>query len=134
MKTPQNLTFEIKHIRNPISEESEDWKMTADQWLVTFRHKNGFFSIDYFTGSGHRKKLRYGDSRPVTPKIEDVLFSMCLDATAGDMNFHEWCMDYGYSEDSISALNTYQACLETAVNLRKLGLTEEYKQWLIENT
>ena len=69
----------------------------------------------YFTGLGCRQGLK----SPRQPKVADVLYSLLSDASAEQRNFHEWCSDYGYSTDSISALNTYRACLDTAAALRK---------------
>ena len=92
----------------------------ADQWRVELTSKAGYWSTDYFTGLGLRTKPnKWGDTKPVKPTIADVLHSLFLDASAADLNFHDWCAEYGYSDDSIKALNTYKACLDTATALRK---------------
>ena len=70
---------------------------------------------DYFTGLGRRQGLK----SPKPPKVADVMYSLLTDASAEQRNFHEWCSDYGYSTDSINALNVYRACLDTAAALRK---------------
>lgn len=64
-------------------------------------------------------RKRHYDDKPRKPKVADVLHSLILDASAADENFHDWCANYGYSDDSIKAMNTYRACLEVAVALRK---------------
>lgn len=56
---------------------------------------------------------------PKAPSVDDVLHSLILDASASDYNLQDWCAEFGYSDDSIRALNTYRQCLETATNLRK---------------
>ena len=112
-------------------------KWDCDQWRVTLSSKAGFHSFDYFTGLGLRDKLRglramhtkgaifdykqdtWTATKPKTPKVADVLNSLILDSSAEDENFHDWCSNYGYSDDSIKAMNTYKACLEIAVALRK---------------
>jgi len=89
---------------------------TVDQWDVTVTGKDGCHHMfDYFTGLGRRQGLK----SPKQPKVADVLYSLLSDASAEQRNFHEWCSDYGYSLDSISALNTYRACLDTAHALHK---------------
>ena len=112
-----------------------DW--VHDTWRVTLSGKSGSWSTTYKTGTGHRKfpkgyraekTLRPGtlaferqeaQKRAVTPAIADVVHSLILDASAADENFHDWCENYGYSDDSIKALNTYKQCLETAAALLK---------------
>ena len=97
---------------------NNDWQ--CDQWRVTLSSKAGFHSFDYFTGLGLRHKPdSWGKRKPSKPKVADVLHSLILDASAADENFHDWCANYGYSDDSIKAMNTYKACLETAQALRK---------------
>lgn len=92
----------------------EDWP--CDQWRVELSSKAGYWSADYFTGLGLRTK---STGKPKKPAVADVLQSLFLDASAADLNFHDWCAEYGYSDDSIKALNTYKACLDTATALRK---------------
>lgn len=130
--TIKNIHATIRHIRNPLKTKSSNWQETADQWLVEFKHAGGFFTVDYFTGSGHRKKTARGDVAK-SPEIKDVLYSLYLDSMAQNENFNDWCSNYGYSDDSISALNTYKTCLEQAVKLRKLGLDKSYLDELFEN-
>lgn len=128
--TLETLRYEIIHIRNPISSNSDEWQHTADQWLIKFTHEHGFFTMDFFTGSGHRKiknKGSYGEhSIAVKPTIKDVVYSLYSDSQAANENFHDWCLNFGYSDDSIKAFNTYKECLEAALKLRKLGLSQSY--------
>jgi hypothetical protein len=91
-------------------------RTTVDQWAVTLLDEDGHPHVfDYFTGLG----CRNGRNEPNPPKVADLLYSLLSDATAEQQNFHEWCSDYGHSLDSISALNAYRACLDTAAALRK---------------
>lgn len=112
-------------------------KWDCDQWRVTLSSKAGFHSFDYFTGLKLRETVRgfkaahvpgnwidpktgnYVATKPRKPKIADVLHSLILDASAADYNLEDWCNEYGYSSDSIKALNIYKTCLETAHALRK---------------
>jgi hypothetical protein len=103
-----------------------DWP--CDQWRVTISSKAGYWSTDYFTGLGLRKKAKFGPNLPRKPKIADVLHSLTMDASAADQNFHDWCAEYGYSDDSIKALNTYKACLEIGVAMRKHFSPETVRQ------
>lgn len=92
----------------------DDWQ--CDQWRIEISTNAGFWSTDYFTGLGLRHKIR---KTPVKPSVLSIMESLFLDASAADLNFSDWCAEYGYSDDSISAFNTYKKCLGTAVALRK---------------
>lgn len=111
----------------------DEWK--CDQWRVTLSSKAAAHSFDYFTGTGLRREVKglgamhiktwktvgnkWVTAVPVKPKVADVLHSLILDADAANENFDDWCDNFGYSSDSIKALNTYKACLDTARALRK---------------
>ena len=96
-----------------------DWK--CDQWRVELSNKLGMWSTDYFTGLGLRSQppTSWDVAKPKKPTVADVLHSLFMDASAADYNFSDWCDEYGYSDDSIKALNMYKACLDTATALRK---------------
>jgi hypothetical protein len=107
----------------------------VDQWRVSINTKAGFWSTDYFTGTGLRREVKgsramhvktyktvgnkWIPAEPVKPTIADVLYSLFNDAQAADLNFHDWCDTFGMSDDSIKALNTYKQCLEIGTMLRK---------------
>ena len=118
-----------------VGETVRDSKWQCDQWRVSITSKAGFWSTDYFTGTGLRREVKgaramhikthkivgnkWVTAEPVKPKVADVLYSLFMDAQAADLNFHDWCAEYGYSDDSIKALNTYKQCLEIGTMLRK---------------
>jgi len=112
----EHLPVKIRYIGEaPRTWAPLEWA-TVDQWAITVFDEDGTPHVfDYYTGFGHRK-VRYFYA---PPKVADVLYSLLSDASAEQRNFHEWCSDYGYSTDSISALNAYRACLDTAAALRK---------------
>ena len=114
------LPVKIDYVGEVPSKWDESTPCTVDQWRVTLSSKAGFHSFDYFTGLGLRNKPdSWGKRKPRKLKVADVLHSLTLDASAADENFHDWCANYGYSDDSIKAMNTYKACLEVAQALRK---------------
>lgn len=103
------ITFSVHHVGQT---KRDDWD--CDAWRVSFNGKR-VYETDYFTGLGHRKA-----GKVKAPTAADVLYSLILDSSAGDQSFNDWCADYGYSNDSLSALNTYQACCKTSEELRKM--------------
>lgn len=129
IKSLESLPVKINYVGEVPSKWDES---TVDQWRVTLSSKAGFHSFDYFTGLGLRARTYFGyghkwdamrkkhyDDKPQKPKVADVLYSLILDASAADENFDDWCDNLGLSSDSIKALNTYKACLDTARALRK---------------
>jgi len=118
--TLETLPFKIDYVAEVPSKWDTGTPRTVDQWRVTLSSKAGFHSFDYFTGLGLRHKPdSWGKRKPKKPKVADVLHSLILDASAADENFHDWCANFGYSDDSIKAMNTYKECLEVSQALRK---------------
>lgn len=60
------------------------------------------------------------------PAQDDILECLFSDADAGAESFNDFCDNFGYSNDSLKALDTYRACMETANTLRK-ALGAEYQ-------
>lgn len=124
----KNAEFDIETLPVKINyhRETQRDNWNCDQWSVAIKNKNGITEYtDYFTGLGHRNK-KY--NKPQKPKIVDVLSSLVLDAQAGDESFSNWCDNFGYDSDSISAFSTYQACENTAKMLRRCFDAETMKK------
>ena len=118
------LPVKISYIGETTREEN--WK--CDAWNVEITYKNdkcaGFWTTQYYTGLGLRKQPAKNApsfivAKTVKPTVANVLHSLFMDAQAADMNFNDWCAEYGFSDDSLKALNTYKQCLEIATTLRK---------------
>lgn len=126
----EGLPVKIQYVAEVPSKWDESTPRTVDQWRVTLSSKAGFYSFDYFTGLGlrHKPRASWDTPKPKKPKVADVLHSLIIESSAADENFHEWCENYGYSDDSIRAMNIYKACLETSVALRKHFSPETLRQ------
>lgn len=118
----------------------DDWE--CDAWKVSFgRGGLAVEHFDFYTGLGHRTpapetredrgpmSARYArqvaDDRlkrgkPVIPKAASVLHSLVLDADAIGQSFNDWAGDLGYDTDSRKALETFLACQENGVKLRRI--------------
>lgn len=105
-------------------------------WNVVISHKNGFWTVPYKTGLGLIDKPK--PSKPWTtylrgetpkkPTNSDIMYSILLDAAAGDQSFNDWCDDFGYDQDSMKAFKMYQACCEEGVNLKKTFTREQIEE------
>jgi len=130
------LPIKIEFVTKTIKTDFGDKPWPCFEWRVTFSNKYGQWLTPYFCGLAHVKypknmKNPYPKNVigweqwenqyaiPKAPSVDEVLHSLILDASASDYNLQDWCAEFGYSDDSIRALNTYRQCLETAANLRK---------------
>lgn len=120
----ETLPVKITYVGETVRDNN--WK--CDQWRVELSNKMGMWSTDYFTGLGLRTKPNtWGERKLKKPTVADVLHSLFMDASAADYNFSDWCDEFGYSDDSIKALNMYKTCLDTATALRKYFSPEQRK-------
>ena len=62
--------------------------------------------------------------RDKTPSAYDIL--ACLDYWEGD--FGDFCAEYGYSDDSINARNTYNAVIKQSNGLKELFTFDELEK------
>lgn len=62
---------------------------------------------------------RKAGAKLIEPKIEDVFYSLTMDADVLEhKDFEEWARSYGYDTDSRTAEKTYRCCLEQSLKLR----------------
>lgn len=64
----------------------------------------------------------------VSPTLQDVLHSLLMDSSAMDETFSDWCANFGYDDDSIKALETYQACAKIGQALSKSFTPSELQE------
>lgn len=132
-------TWNIQFSASLIGETIKDNNWECDEWRV----KLGTIETHYYTGTGCRKPkpgafrttARKGtvayanweraNLQPVAPCAVDVIYSLLSDAEAADMSFNDWCDNFGYSSDSISAFDTYQQCCAIGQDLRKVFTAEQ---------
>lgn len=58
-------------------------------------------------------------SKPNVLNIDDVLYSLILDAQSGSYSFDDFCDEFGYDNDSIKAFETYKACQTNAKKVKQ---------------
>lgn len=63
----------------------------------------------------------------IQPDYESVVDCLVVDSNALDYPFQDWCDDFGYDSDSISALETYNECCKMGRKLIKMGIWNEIK-------
>ena len=58
-------------------------------------------------------------TKPVAPTTADVLACLLSDASNASETFEEWCLNFGFSDDSMKAMETYRACQKTRSALQR---------------
>ena len=98
---------------------TDGWR--HDLWIVTIGQGAGEWTTEYKTGTGHRSKSRHqwDQPRPVKPSKASIVHSLMLDAEALCQSFTDWCDNYGYSNDSLQAFDTYRLCCSIGEKMRK---------------
>ena len=96
------------------SDAMDHWKVK----LVGKRLGNATMRLYFSMGAGHNG---------AAPTVENVLDCLASDASGFDnsTSFEDWCAEYGYSEDSRTALKTFKTVERQAGRLRRF-LGEEY--------
>ena len=109
---------------------------TGTELTVEYSHYGKYFPSDKESRAVFEFTLRragkeyigtFGQSiaaRDKTPSAYDIL--SCLDYWDGD--FEDFCSEYGYSDDSISALSTYDAVIKQSVGLRDMFTFDELEK------
>ena len=131
----QGVTFSTRLLGET---KRDSW--TCDEWRVSFQRVHldsrlpvrdkAALETAYYTGTGHRakpaKRMSWDNApRPVAPTAGSVLYSLLLDASGADENFHDWCANYGYDTDSRKALATYEACCIIRADVNKFFTVSE---------
>ena len=101
-----------------------DDRNSMNHYKVTIKHDGRQYTTWFSKGSG------YNGNPPDVMEVLECLVSDCsvLDSSGG--GFLDWCNEYGYSDDSIKALRTYETIQNQAKRLEKLFGRELYETLL----
>jgi hypothetical protein len=135
------IAYSVRYV-GQTTQPSEPKPWECDEWRATI----GGHEFPYFTGLGLREPIRRIPDggpmprtgslmreelekarKPIAPHVADVLHSLLLDSSAIETSFKDWCSDFGYSDDSIAAPNTYNECCAIGQKLRKMFTREQRK-------
>ena len=139
----KEFDFSVKHLG--LEYDENFW--LKDSYIITINKQR----FEYSQGIGHREplnKYRENDfktwinfnsvkehdaydylitqlnscSKPKSINIDDVLYSLILDAQFGSDSFSDFCDNLGYDSDSIKHLNIYFECEKTAKKIQSIGI------------
>ena len=122
MRSELERLCEKKHVRCEAQyggvEVPEGWTPGTHPYKVTLRKGNRRLTVPFFMGPANEKE----------PTAADVLHCLVSDARMGEMDFHEFCGEFGYDEDSRKAEATHKQCVALAPRIRKF-LGEDFEEF-----
>ena len=102
----------VGHVKFPKGNEAYPEGITTDEMycLNTLRMKPGAQILDKQLWANTATKL--AKAQKVAPKLNDVCHSLLSDGSAffDGYKFEDWASEYGYSDDSIKAKETFDIC------------------------
>lgn len=116
----QNIELTTVKINLNNDDMRDDWRRTATKYNCKLSFKNKSIVLDYYMGAAHTK----------APTKKDILYSLVMDDVS-DMDFEEFCFNFGYDTDSITALKTFEACqkqtkeLYNTFSIEEIGILRE---------
>lgn len=122
---PYKLGVGHVKIKNATFGFSEAWTADQEAMLRTWQSKPSADFLDKELQAQVAAKL--ARRQKVFPKVDDVIASLVRDGSChfDSQSFSDWCCDLGYSDDSISAKATYEACEEIGKTLKRAFRPEE---------
>ena len=90
-------------------EVPEGWTPGTHPYKVTLRFGRRRLTVPFFMGPAHSKE----------PTAADVLSCIVSDARSGELDFDEFCGEFGYDADSRKAEQTWRACKAMAPRVRR---------------
>lgn len=109
--TKENILLNIETKAIAVFKTQEDmddkWRKTANKWQVKLVYFDKEYVTDFYMGSGLTNKR----NEPKKPTKKDILYSMMVDDVS-NMDFSDFCENFGYNKDSTKALKIYKACLK----------------------
>lgn len=115
---------------NPLKRLEQRYKLSSgtNDWRVFELIMQG--KVHARNNMQHPNVLRVFEdiSALCSPTAYDLLYCLQSDCQAAEGSFDDFCSNFGYDNDSIKALNTYNACCEGAKKLRKALGPELYAE------
>ena len=91
-------------------EKLDDWKKNSHHYLCTVRYKGKSMTVPFWMGKGHMGK---------DPTCADVVSALVSDATAGELDYHDFISEFGH-KDNRESMRVWKACEETLVSMRRV--------------
>lgn len=117
------ITSDARHVRFvSASPDGKRVEWPHDVWSVTLHHGDKTHTTEFKCGIGHYvERLGWLDDVKAAEAAftADVLACLLSDASNASETFEEWCSNFGYSDDSMKAMEIYRACQKTRAALQR---------------
>jgi hypothetical protein len=111
----------LKEVDGWEHEKASQGKGTHNRFSVTVQNKTtGIRRSFQFTDSANNWEL--GKDTLTADDLKGTLACLMSDASSGNMNFEEFCSEFGYDTDSRNAYAVYNDCKKQADKAADLGL------------
>ncbi len=100
-----NIKIDVLKAFKTQEDMKDEWKKGTNKWQVKLVYFDKIYVTDFYMGSGLVDEI----GKPKKPTKEDILFAMITDDVS-DLDFNDFCNEFGYNNDSIKALKVYEAC------------------------
>lgn len=101
------------------SDKQDDWQQKSNGWHCTLRYQGRQYSFDFWQGQAITGE----------PEVAGVLECLLSDSQAGELDFPEFCLEFGYDEDGRKAESIWKACQKTNAAMKRL-LNDDYEDFL----
>lgn len=98
-----------------------DKKTKMDKFVVVMENE----TFEFGKGTGLRK-----NGNPVRPTITEFLLCISTDCQAGEMDFEEFCSEFGCDPDSRKEYKIWEQCKENKEKMERIFDPEAYEELL----
>jgi hypothetical protein len=96
-------------------------------YSVRLKNNKNCYDFHFWGSISDAEKISHGEWRGTKPDAYAILSCLSLSVNIDD-NFDSFCADFGYSNDSIIALKTYEAVKKENAELKKLFTETELEK------
>lgn len=100
-----NIEIDVLKAFKTQEDMKDEWKKGTNKWQIKLVYFDKIYVTDFYMGSGLVDEM----GKPKKPTKEDILSAMITDDVS-DLDFDDFCNEFGYNNDSIKALKVYEAC------------------------
>jgi len=98
-------------------------EMHGINYWVTLANEKHIYGFNFWGSIADKEKVMHGEGHGTKPNAYDILTCLSNSINIGD--FEDFCGNFGYDTDSITAEKTYKAVLNESENINKLWTNEE---------
>lgn len=123
-------TNTVIYIEKAVPQTTPLWVKKGEKhgvdYSVRLKNSKHCFDFHYWGSISDAERISHGEWRGTEPNAYHIL--SCLGINMGNVSFSEFCDNFGYDTDSITAEKTFNACINEYNNLKKLFTQSELEK------